>query len=149
MQFALDTCILIDCREDRTGVLPLLNRMNATGHELLAPLTVVGEVIHVCFDKGYDVHEMVTILERLELDTIIPSPELRDWCRMVDEANDENANWGSSVTDRTHLAYAITRGADYFVTHHSEVRNLRVPRDAAASIEVIDTDQVRALLRMR
>ncbi|MCE5296222.1 MAG: hypothetical protein LLG16_03860 [Euryarchaeota archaeon] len=147
MQFALDSCILIDCRENKTGALPLLNRMKGAGHGLLAPLTVIGEVIHVCFDKGYDVHEMVTILERPGMDTIIPSPELRDWCRMVDEVNDEDNNWGSSVTDRTRLAYAITGGADYFVTHHSEIRNLRVPSDAAANIEVIDMDQVKMILK--
>jgi hypothetical protein len=144
----LDSCILIDCQEDNE-TLSKLNHLNGMGHEIMAPLTVIGETVHVCFDKGLDVHMLMTNLQHLELTIIFPAPELREWCRLVDEVNDVESNYGSSVTDRTHLAYAITHGADYFVTHRSEVRNLRVPTNDAVRTKVIDMEKVRSLLKKR
>lgn len=149
MRFALDSCILIDCQDPKEDTISKLSHLIGTGHEIIAPLTVIGEVIHVCLEKRLDVNDFVVNLQKLNLRIIFPAPELRDWCRLVDEANDIGNNWGSSVTDRTHLAYAITHGANYFVTSHSEVKNLHVPHDAAAMIEVIDMDQVKAMMRKR
>ncbi len=138
----LDTCIILDCfdpKHKHESVAKHLGHLQNLGHELYVSYTVLGELVEQCMSnrKDFKIHDVANLLLDLNPTILHPTKELRGWCVKTDEANLDN--YGASDTDRTHLAYAITAGIDYFVTHQTEVRNLRVPVGDAVT-RVVDLE---------
>jgi predicted nucleic acid-binding protein len=150
----LDTCILLDCLDKKhkhEDVKKKINHLKNKKYEPLVSYTVIGEMFSQCFteNKDFEIHAVADILREVNPTILFPTKELRLWCIKVDEANDEDINYGSSCTDRTHLAYAIVANSDYFVTHLAEVNNLKVPYDEGARTEVIDLDTLMRTISKR
>ena len=49
-------------------------------------------------------------------------------------------DYGASVSDRTHFAYAVISGAHYYVTSQSEVRTLEAPCGNGEAHQDCDVD---------
>ena len=135
---ALDTCILIDAAKD-DDLLRDLKHLHAEGHVLMAPLTVLGEALYEsAIDGRAEVNAVVKVCRAVAIKQIAPLEKLRMCCQCIDDYLDDRGIYGASTSDRTHLAYAIMTGADYFVTSSGEVRSLGTPCGKGVHITCIE-----------
>lgn len=74
-----------------------------------------------------DVTDLRDICRMLKIKEIVPVEQLRECCACIDEHLADRGTYGSSVSDRTHFAYAIVAGAHFYATSQSEVRTLDSP----------------------
>ncbi len=141
----LDTCVVIDYfKDDDTG--RAINHFTNDGGELVTSITVMGELVQVCMtERKSDLFHILRTLKELDVKVIFPVRDLRFCCICLDNYHDSNNIWGSSITDRTHLAYAITYGSDFFVTSRAETKALRRPEGCslAENLEVVDIRGLR------
>jgi len=147
----IDTCVLIESAtpnshgEERARQLRHI--VNA-GHSLMTSITVVGELVSVSLKKDtFELSRGVDILGSLGIKILFPMPEIRRVCLLVDAEMESLGRYGSSVTDRTHFAYALTSECDYYVTSQGETRTLAVPSELKVSTSVITMDELASELR--
>jgi len=148
-----DTCILIDCAttgrigDDRTRDL---HHLANADNVLLTSITVVGEMVHSSFEKDtFELDEGIRLLKELKFKVLFPVQELRDWCVAVDREVDAAGCYGSSVTDRTHYAYALAASCDFYVTSKGETRTLVAPKKMGGYTEAITLDDLFYRLKLR
>ncbi len=142
MRVFADSCIFFGCLED-DRVYRTLRRLRNDGHEIVTSITVIGEIVEVCFRKEKDLHTILDILRELEVEVIYPIPQVRFCCIHIDEYLDDAGVYGASTTDKTHLAYAIAHQCDFFLTSPSEVRSLRKPDECTIDIKIVDIEKLR------
>jgi predicted nucleic acid-binding protein len=118
----IDTCIFIDClnRKGEANERILAHLVNA-GHELVTSISVVGEMVHVSFHKGLDSMDLVNVLTRNHVRIVFPDCHFPFELSWVDKIMENHGTYGSSTTDRMHIAFAIQDVADFFVTSSGEV----------------------------
>lgn len=104
---------------------------------------MAGELIQQCFkpEKKIDVHQVVDFLKLHNFEIVPTTSAVRDWCRTVDECLQDN--YGSSVTDRTHLDYALAYEAIYFITSPGEVKSLSMTHFPDADLKVLSIDELK------
>jgi hypothetical protein len=130
MEFFLDSCILLKCIESGgESNIRTFHRLAGSGHSLKTSITVIGESIHQSILKDFDAHGLIDLLVDLDLEVIYPCEELRPICSKMDATVHNEGLYGSSATDRTHFAYAITSKSDFFITSPGETRGLKMPKD--------------------
>jgi len=95
----------------------------------------------------FELSRGVDILGSLGIKILFPMPEIRRVCLLVDAEMESLGRYGSSVTDRTHFAYALTSECDYYVTSQGETRTLAVPSELKVSTSVITMDELASELR--
>lgn len=128
MDFFLDSCVLIDCvRSGGDDTARSIRPLAAMDHRIKTSITIIGEVVHQCLLKDFDVHGMVEVIRELDLNIIYPSENIGGKCCMMDEMVLYDGPYGSSVTDRTHFAYALASRSDFFITNEGETRGLVAP----------------------
>lgn len=147
----IDTCILIEGAtpnsygEERARQLRHI--VNA-GHSLMTSITVVGELVSVSLKKDtFELSRGIDIIRSLGIKILFPIPEVRNLCLLVDAEMESLGIYGSSVTDRTHFAYALASECDYYVTSMGETRTLVVPSDLDVPTSVITMDDLASELR--
>jgi hypothetical protein len=115
----------------------------------MTSITVIGEMVSVGLEKEtFEISTSVDLLRSLGVTIIFPLPEIRKVCILVDAEMESLGRYGSSITDRTHFAYALTSGCDYYVTSQGETRTLAVPSDLDESTVVITLDDLASELRL-
>ena len=147
-----DTCVLIDSatpgRKGNERTRDLQHLSNA-GHSLVTSITVIGEMVHTSFKKdNFDLHQGIDILKKLEFGVIFPLQGLREWCSIVDQEMDETGRYGSSITDRTHFAYALTSRCDFYVTSKGETRTLKAPKEKGGLTKVVTMNELLTNLEL-
>jgi predicted nucleic acid-binding protein len=116
---------------------------------LRTSITVIGEMVNTSFEKDtFDLYQGIELLKKLEFDIIFPVQELREWCIIVDQEMEAVGRYGSSVTDRTHFAYALAYGCDYYVTSKGETRTLKAPKEKGGFTEVVTIEELLAKLEL-
>ena len=106
-------------------------------------------MVNTSFMKDtFDLHQGITMLKKLEFEIEFPVQELRDLCILVDHELDAIGRYGSSVTDRTHFAYALAYECDYYVTSKGETRTLIAPKEKGEFTEVVTIDQLLSKLEL-
>ncbi len=152
MKVFLDSCIFFKCLDDHYYKRTVKHLQN-DGHELITSITVAGEILSVCFKKD-DISKLKQIIDFwTDINCQIAHPpqlpederhsQLRICCMCLDNAFVEEKRYGSSLTDRTHLAYAIVYDCDYFFTTGREPSALKKPRGCGHNIKVVDNDMLR------
>lgn len=147
----IDTCVLIESSTPNSNgeerARQLRHIANA-GHSLLTSITVVGEMVSVSLEKDtFDLSRGVEILRSLGIRILFPIPDIRRVCILVDAEMESLGRYGSSVTDRTHFAYALTSECDYYVTSQGETRTLAVPANLNVNTSVTTLDDLVSELR--
>lgn len=144
MNIAVDTCILLDAIDDKRTET-LLNHLVNAKHTVSVPLTVAGELLTVCLteQRKDDLNKVVDLCVRLDAEYLMPRPELRGCCACMDSTDDRKH---TSITDRTHIAYAKAWESDYFLTTDKEILGLPPAQCDPGSNRVIDPDALRELL---
>jgi predicted nucleic acid-binding protein len=140
-----DTCVLISClgkKGDETE--RAISHMHNAGFALATSISVVGEMIQIAILKGLDFNRLVSIISRYEIEIIFPLNEFRSWFEEVETSLARNGIYGSSSTDRLHIAFALMINADVIVTSAGEARSLHRPRGAATWPRVTDLTRLRA-----
>ena len=126
-----------------------LQHLSNAGHLLQTLITVIGEMVNTNFDKDtFDLYHGITTLKRLEFEILFPAQELQEWCILVDREMDATGRYGSSITDRTHFAYALAYGSDYYVTSKGETRTLKAPKEKGGFTEVVTIEELLAKLEL-
>jgi hypothetical protein len=147
-----DTCVIIDsATPGRIGneTTKDIQHLSNAGHLLCTSITVIGEMVNTSFNKDtFDLHVGITTLKRLEFDIMFPVQELRNWCILVDREMDATGRYGSSITDRTHFAYALVYECDYYVTSKGETRTLKAPKEKGGFTEVVTIEELLAKLEL-
>ena len=140
-----DTCVLIDCLGKKGEEAErVISQMHNAGYGLTTSISVVGEMIQISILKGLDFNRLISIISRYEIEIIFPLNEFRSWFEEVETSLARNGIYGSSSTDRLHVAFALMIKADVFVTSAGEVRSLHRPRGAATWPRVMDLIGLRA-----
>jgi len=142
MRIFVDSCIFLDCLEDERSYRTL-RRVKNDNHQIITSITVVGETVEVCFRKSKDLAKIVELWRELDVEFIYPVSQVRFCCLCLDDLLREEKVYGSSVTDRTHLAYAIAHELDFFVTSRSELRSLKKPSDCLLKTKIVDIEGLR------
>jgi len=154
MKVFLDSCIFFDYLKDYKTKSTIRHAKN-NGHKLVTSITVLGEIVSVCVPRRLqELYDIIEVLKELDVEVIHPQPLpneprlslLRECCMCLDAYHAEEGIYGSSLTDRTHLAYATMYDCDFFVTSSSEVKALRTPNDCPRKVEVVDIDSLRKKL---
>lgn len=114
MDFFLDANILfqsIVSDKIKSQVKHIINTNNRT----VSSITVLGETIAICIGEKRvkDLDNIIDLNHELKPVYHFPSHKLRECCRCLDTLDPTDR---CSVTDKTHLAYAIANGSDYFIT---------------------------------
>lgn len=144
---SIDTSLLFDALKD-SQVRRTLNHLRNNNHEVVVPLTVAGELMMQGIQEGKikQFYEIIEILKEIDATFLIPNPLLRDCCSCLDDCLEEKGTYGSSTTDRTHLAYSIAHNCDYFITSKSETKTLRIPDDCGTELKITTADGIRKIL---
>lgn len=146
-----DSCIFFDYFEDDL-TRRTLDHLKNDGHRITTSITVVGEIFWVCIsgDRINQLQDIIDLFKNLDVEVLHPAPQLRGCCLCIDEFHEFKRIYGSSVTDRTHLAYAIVYDSDYFVTSGGEISALRRPdycpdthEPCYSSTEVVNIQMLR------
>ncbi len=118
-----DSCAVLDLISD-SRYTSFLNRLINNKHQIIISITVAGELVQQCIkeNNSHDVHRVVDFLKGNDFEIVPADEKVREWCTEVDSRLSDC--YGSSTTDRTHLAYALAYGASYYVTSPGEVRSL-------------------------
>ena len=114
MDFFLDANILFECiisSKVKSQIKHILN----TGNRSVSSITVLGETIAICIGekRTNDLDNIIDLNHELKLLYHFPTHKLRECCACLDRIDPTDF---CSVTDKTHLAFAIVNNADYFVT---------------------------------
>jgi len=143
----IDTSLLFDALND-SQVRRTLNHLKNNNHEVVVPLTVAGELVMQGIQEGKikQFYEIIDILKEIDAVFLIPNPQLRLCCSCIDDYLEEKGTYGSSTTDRTHLAYSIAHNCDYFLTSKSETKTLRIPTDCGTVLKITTADGIRKFL---
>lgn len=144
---SIDTFLLFDALKD-SQVRRILNHLKNNNHEVVVPLTVAGELVMQGIQerKIKQFYAIIEILKEIDAIFLIPNPLLRDCCSCIDDYLEEKGTYGSSTTDRTHLAYSIAHNCDYFLTSKSETKTLRTPEDCGTKLKITTADGIRKIL---
>lgn len=147
MIISIDTSILFDALND-TQIRRTLRHLKNNKHEVVVPLTVAGELVMQGIQEGKikQFYEIIEILKEIDAVFLIPNPLLRDCCSCIDGYLEEKGTYGSSTTDRTHLAYSIAHSCDFYVTVKSETKTLRIPDDCGTDLNITTIDGIRKIL---
>jgi hypothetical protein len=109
----------------------------------MTSITVIGEMVHTSFEKDtFDLYRGIDLSKKLEFGVIFPLEGLREWCTTVDQEMEDTGRYGSSITDRTHFAYSLASGCDYYVTPMGETRTLKAPKEKGGFTEVVTIDEL-------
>lgn len=120
----LDSSSFFDYLENRR-VKRTLNHCDNDNHLLATSNSVIGEVVIKCWQRD-ELDRLKNIFEsinrNIDLQFVLPMTESADKagqfsnCRFCVEQNYlDESTYGSSASDRTHLAFAIAFGFDYFL----------------------------------
>lgn len=147
----IDTCVLIDGAtpnsQGEERARQLRHIVNA-GHSLMTSITVVGEMVSVSLEKDtFDLSRGVEILRSLGIRILVPIPDVRRACMLVDAEMESLGRYGPSVTDRTHFVYVLISECDHYVTSQGETWTLAVPTDLNVNTSVITLDDLISELR--
>lgn len=147
MIVSTDTSILFNALKD-SQVRRTLHHLKNNKHEVVVPLTVAGELVMQGIQEGKmkQFYDIIDILKEIDATFLIPNPQLRLCCSCIDDYLDEKGTYGSSSTDRTHLAYSIANNCDYYVTTKSETRTLEIPKDCGTELGIKTIDEIRRIL---
>jgi len=116
----------------------------------MTSITVIGKMVHAGFEKDtFELTKGIDILRKIMFRILFPVKELREWCMTVDKEMEEIGRYGSSVTDRTHFAYTLSSGCDYYVTSKGETRTLIAPKGTNATTIVPTLDELLVELKLR
>jgi predicted nucleic acid-binding protein len=148
----LDSTVFFKCLEDSTYKGHLRHIKN-DGHILVTSITVMGETIAECLTGDIrKVYDIIELLKEIDVNFIHPPPItdrpnrslLRDCCQCLDAAVEDKGVYGSSLTDRTHLAYAVAYGCDFFLTSGREPSALKlIDKDCPNKLEVCNLETLR------
>ena len=106
-------------------------------------------MVNTSFHKEtFDLYRGIAMLKRLEFDILFPIHDLREWCILVDNEMDATGRYGSSVTDRTHFAYALASGCDFYVTSKGETRTLKAPKEKGGLTKVVTMNELLTNLEL-
>ena len=124
LRIFLDSDILFNLAENKRGITQLVNRLVNTDHTLLTSITVLGEIVFICMvkkEKKKDLHKIVDVLNSYIINFLIPNSQLRLCCVHMDRIDPHDR---IGKTDKTHLAYAIAYGVDYYLTEDKQLLKL-------------------------
>jgi predicted nucleic acid-binding protein len=151
----LDSTVFFKSIEDNTYKRYLIHIKN-DGYQLVTSITVLGETFAKCFgDSIGKLYDIVDLLKELDLNFLHPPPlhespnlsQVRACCCCLDRVVEEKGVYGSSLTDRTHLAYAVAYGCDYFLTSGKEPSALKLLDDECPNkLEVCNIETLRGFL---
>ncbi len=118
MKIFLDSTVFFDAIEknkDGTRLKTLLRHAINDDHILVTSLTVYGEIVQVCIrdNRDNDLKDILKLIVDLDVQCWLPNPLLRDCCKCLDKHDKENR---VGLSDRTHLAYSMSYGDEYFLT---------------------------------
>ncbi len=160
MRVFLDADVLFDSVRDlRTGTL--LRRMKNAGHDIIVPVSVLGEVMLVCIfeDRQADLLAVKNTCSELKT-TFASSSERFKVCNLCLENFDKRA---FNLTDKDHLAHALAYSSffndgkeNYFLTTDRYLLDFRLPcrylKDSCGlfgsktPLKIVNLEEMRRLL---
>jgi predicted nucleic acid-binding protein len=160
MRVFLDADVLFDAVHDmRAGTL--LRRIKNAGHELVIPVSVLGEVMLVCIseERQDDLLSIWNICSELEVDFAVSS-ERSKICNLCIEKYDQRA---FNLADKDHLAHAVAHISlfgdakdSYFLTTDLYLLDFRLPcrylKDncglfgSKTPLKIVNLEEMRLLL---
>lgn len=152
MNVVTDTDILFDSIKSKKPE-NILTRLQAAGHNVFVPLTVLGEVMLVgCLSQPSRKDELIEVMDycqKIEPSVLIPNIKLRRCCQCIDGIAERNG-----ITDRTNLSYATAYNTksdpmDYYVTTDRPIRHIRLPCKTICDLnppEIVPPDTLRKTL---
>ncbi len=121
----LDTCVFFHCSEDEV-TRKTLNHAVHSDNQLVTSITVLGEFVQECLpDRTGLIKPMTELLTELNVTIVRPDRRLRYCCLAIDKSIDDMGTYGVDFSDKTHLAYAMRSGCNYFVTSDRALRGIR------------------------
>ena len=148
MIISLDTCILFNALKD-SQVKGTLNRLKNDDHKIVIPLSVAGEILMQGIQEGKmnQFYDIIDLLNEIDATFLIPNELLRKCCQCIDTFIKTKGIYGSSLTDRTHLAYSISYNCDYYITSKSETRTLKIPIGCSTKLKITFIDELRRIIK--
>lgn len=149
MNLFLDSTIFFDAIETKTRIFTILQHAKNDGHQLVTSLTVYGEIVWVCQrdKRPDDIHKILYLINQLSVQCSLPNIKLRECCKCLDKM--DKSNW-VGLSDRTHLAYSISYGDDYFVTSDKNLLNFSLDsnrcRRCDKKTKIISPEQLKIIL---
>ncbi|MFO7676875.1 MAG: type II toxin-antitoxin system VapC family toxin [Thermoplasmatota archaeon] len=130
MKIFLDSTIFFEAvakNSEASRLKTLLRHAVNDKHILVTSLTVYGEIVQVCIrdDRDNDLKDILKLIADLDIQCWLPNPLLRDCCKCLDKKDKENR---VGLSDRTHLAYSMSYGDDYFLTLDKDLLHFPIDR---------------------
>ena len=126
-----------------TKVKNQINHIQNTNNQAVSSITVLGETIAICIGekRTKDLDNIIDLNRDLKLIYHFPTHKLRDCCTCLDKLDPTDF---CSITDKTHLAYAIANKADYFVTSDKDL--LKFPINKCQCKEKCDMKNLKKII---
>jgi predicted nucleic acid-binding protein len=125
----LDTCVFIDCLESDRAAQIITHAVNKD-FPITTSITVLGETFTQLMEQGTNIERIVDfkkILDEWGVSFYFPNDIVRKICFYIGEGLTERDPLYHQVTDRTHLAYAISWKTDFFITSDRALRSFEIP----------------------
>ncbi len=160
MRVFLDAGVLFDSVDD-LRIRTLLRRIKNAGHEIIVPVSVLGEIMLVCIseERMNDLLGIGNICSELETSFAVSSEQFKV-CNICLENFDKRS---FNITDKEHLAHILAyssffedNGDNYFLTTDLYLLDFKLPcNDPGRScgrfrcpnpVKILDADEMRSIL---